>query len=247
MQRKTSQINRLKAFTLLELLIAASIFAIIMLLIVGILARTSLYQSKISAMRSVSEETRRLADQITRDVRAANGLVTIKVNSTDTAPFPTYKNGIALFDCTSPTPPTSPTCSRKDYSTPFSTSTGFFADPTIINANTLVLVSNGQYQIYRYYIRSGITSKIYYKTGAVVNPLTLGGAGGIVEGLSEVISNNETIINFAGFGPVDATTTVRQPYVEFYITSQTLGYAPANPGSGYKTELRSMVTGRSYN
>ena len=233
---KTLQ-NRSAGFTLLEVLIASSIFAMIMILVVGVIAQTSSYQSKINSMRSVSEETRRLADQITRDVRAANGLVTVKTSSVDAGK--TYKNGIAFFDCDT----TTLVCTKKYEAIPYA---NYLATGSPVVANTLVLVSGGQYQIYWSYIKTGGAKKIYYFTGSGTT-LTLFGVGGILTGRADtqVISSNETTVNLAGYGPADTPAIVRQPFVEFYLKSQTPSSTPVE--LQYESEIRSMVAGRGYN
>lgn len=228
-------IKKLRGFTLLEVLIASSIFAMIMILVVGIIAQTSSYQSKINNMRSVSEETRRLADQITRDVRAANGSITVKTNPVDAGK--TYKNGIALFNCDK----TSSTCTKAYEVTPYA---NFLTSDSTVDANTLVLANGGGYEVYWSYVKTGETKKIYYITGSGTTVTLM---LGVLTGLTadQIISTNETTVNLAGYGPADVPAIVRQPFVEFYLKSQTPSSTPVN--LQYESDLRSMVAGRSYN
>lgn len=246
-------INR-KAFTLLEVLIATTIFAVIMLIATGTVAQSSSYRSKLATLRQVNEETRRIADQITRDVRLANSTATV-TDSASPAVTKKFKNGLALLNCNAST------CTFKNSAAPSGAVT--YGNPFLtsgldsINANTLVIATKDNYKIY---MLANDNKSIYYSgtipitstlTWAIINPLKISG--------NKISSDAaETAINFGGFCPDDLIAAIfaaisnQQPYVQFYITSRTAAiggtsYDDLPPNMRAQAELRSMVTSRSYN
>jgi len=63
-----------KGFSLFEILVAGAIFAMVMVIATGVIAQMSGYNKKIRVSKMVSEETRKLAEQISADVRSAVGV-----------------------------------------------------------------------------------------------------------------------------------------------------------------------------
>lgn len=138
----------LTGFTLMELLIAATIFAAVLVIATGILGQSSSFRGKIKATREVSEDTKRLADMITRDVRSANitGTVRARVINNNYIDM-TFKNGLALLNCPKQMQAADPTvgCYFVDYSV----ANGAYLneDSVLANlnggvANTLIIFSN---------------------------------------------------------------------------------------------------------
>ena len=91
--------TRRKAFTLMEILVTAMIFAAIMIIATAVLAQSSTFRIKLSEIRKTSEEARRLADQITRDVRSANSPIKIESGSAPSTIITVIPNGLALVFC----------------------------------------------------------------------------------------------------------------------------------------------------
>lgn len=89
--------KKLRGYTILEMLIATAIFAVVMVLATSIVAQSVAYQSKIKAMRATSNEARKTADYINNSIRQANIEGTVTPDSS--TPTAVYKSGIALFDC----------------------------------------------------------------------------------------------------------------------------------------------------
>jgi len=61
-----------KGFTLIEILVATTIFALVMVITTGVVSRSSAFNSKLRVQRQIQEEILRIADMITRDIRSAN-------------------------------------------------------------------------------------------------------------------------------------------------------------------------------
>jgi prepilin-type N-terminal cleavage/methylation domain-containing protein len=95
--------NTNPGFTLLEILIATGIFAIVMVITVGIVSQSAGFQSKIRAQRQTYEEVRRLSDQISQDIRSASvpGTVIAELNPDPSKPVPIakFKGGLVLAQC----------------------------------------------------------------------------------------------------------------------------------------------------
>jgi prepilin-type N-terminal cleavage/methylation domain-containing protein len=62
-----------KGFTLIEILLAAAIFSVVILLATGTFSWASSYSSKLREMRKVNLSARQVVDDISRNIRLANG------------------------------------------------------------------------------------------------------------------------------------------------------------------------------
>lgn len=71
-----------KGFTLIEILIASVIFAMIMIMATGVFSLTSSYNSKIHETRAVLDDARSTASSISDDVRLSNGETKVKIGTT---------------------------------------------------------------------------------------------------------------------------------------------------------------------
>lgn len=221
-----------KAFTLMEILIASSIFAVVLVMATAVLGQSSTYQTKLSETRKTSREVQSIADMITRDVRSTNGDTLQFVNATYA-----FKNGIFMFK--------------------FSTS-GFApryhdipgTDPAVYDANVLVLDMKTEYAVYfntidQKTICYGKTPKTgdwhdlfdYLQT---IKTCTASSSTVISSATSDVS------LKFGGFAPNNVHLN-QQPYVMFDIVSKTKNYGSLPVNSRATAELRSTVTSRSYN
>jgi prepilin-type N-terminal cleavage/methylation domain-containing protein len=225
--------KKLKGFTLMEVLVSAVIFSVVMVITTGVIAQGSTYGTKIKAMRETSEETRRLADMITRDVRSAN--VATRVMSGDVISgitYHNYKNGIVLFNCTIPIS----SCSIVGNLSPIASTTP---------ANTLLISTKNSCKVYRNNVKSDGRNYVESLTMILSSgecTLPLGSS------YTEISSpNNDTKIDFSGFAPEDTSVIKQQPYIQFMITSKTKGFDTLSPTQRAQAELRGMVTGRSFN
>lgn len=230
---KISSQSRLKAFTLLEILVASSIFAIVMVLAVGIIGQVSIYQGKLKAIQNVSKESRKLANQITEDVRSANSPITVTSVNSEVSDENKFKNGLALYNCLNTN-----SCSAVNHDSPYYNG---FLSGTANNANVLIAANDKNYKIYW----SSSDGQLYYAKNNYTTTIALS------EILSEIsdknIATNFVSINLAGFCPNDGASSTFQPYVDFYITVKTKNYDTLSRNQRYQTNIRSMATSRSYN
>lgn len=231
---KISSQSRLKAFTLLEILVASSIFAIVMVLAVGIIGQVSIYQGKLKAIQNVSKESRKLANQITEDVRSANSPITVTSVNSEVSDENKFKNGLALYKCSDVD-----SCSAANQNGSYYN--GFLSSGTANNANVLIAANDKNYKIYW----SSSDGQLHYAKNDYTTTIALS------EILSEIsgknISTNFVSINLAGFCPNDGASSTFQPYVDFYITVKTKNYDTLSRNQRYQTNIRSMATSRSYN
>lgn len=243
---KTKPRNVRRGFTLMEVLVASSIFAVVMVFVTGAVVASSNYQSKIRIINQTSEESRRLADMITRDVRSANYPIKIKARKGDNSTIPpgppqsllspsteistdfTFKNGIALFSST------------------------FISNNLSSNINDIVDMNNGANMLI---ISLKDKAKIYQTSdnGLYYKEIEYQSADHFVDTTNLSIANSDNLISkekldvnvrFGGYAPDDGVNAVGQPMIKFYIS---VGSQNEGTYNYYKTAIRSAVTSRSYN
>lgn len=231
---KTKPRNVRRGFTLMEVLVASSIFAVVMVFVTGAVVASSNYQSKIRIMNQTSEESRRLADMITRDVRSANYPLTItasEVGSTEAPKEFKFKNGVAILS--------SSLISNNKY-----TSLVEDVDVSQTGPNILIISLKGKCKIY-YTKRTDSTNYgLYYKeidNNNALNATTL-----TINPTNDLISKEKlnVDIRFGGYAPDDKSLNLGQPMIKFYIS---VGSQNEGTYNYYKTAIRSAVTSRSYN
>lgn len=243
-----------KGFTLMEVLVATAIFAVIMVIVTATVAQTSSYRTKLKAMRETSEETRRLADMITRDVRSANKPINV-----DSIASPSdARSGIYLWLVHGPT------IDMSRYSigphTNYDTASMYCVGVPIQCFDFIrfmVLANSNEYIFYYTRVIDGqgyLFRKTYPSSGDLSSLITVNFLCSYSDPLCFVgnednaISNKDLNVNldFAGYAPLDVfSPNLQQPFVKFKITAATLDQSDKN--SSYTTEIDSTVTGRSYN
>lgn len=239
--------RKARAFTLMEVLIAASIFAIVMVITTGVLGQSSSFRTQIKASRETSEDVKKISDMITRDVKKAK--YSIKANAkSNSLPFESNR-GIMLAKLNL-------SISSIDGIIIRHSSSPFDEYPTsdMIDSNyadVLVIADEKDYLIYVNY-----NNNIYYKSiprlkedGDVVSIAKDHVSGVETETSFTKINNQNTAITLrmAGFAPENVGSNKSQPYVQFYLQSETKGYDSLSPRNRAKTEIRSSVTVRNYN
>jgi|GEM_PF-2395095 len=97
--------NFKKGFTLIEILIALSIFSVVLMMTTSIVGQSAGFQSKIEAQKDTFQATRAISDMMATDIRSANigGEIGADVNL-DPSPIlsrglKNYTSGLAIFDC----------------------------------------------------------------------------------------------------------------------------------------------------
>lgn len=249
---------KLKAFTLMEILIAASIFAAVMIITTGVLAQSSSSRGKIKAQRDVAEETKKLADLITRNVRESNypGKVELCTASPCSAPLAVkdFKNGLAIIYIGNFVSNTNnPIGGFRNNITPHN---GYVVDDSYTNqGQVLITTDKNKYKVIYAKVAGGVYYKDFNRIDSSGNVLTLSNANiGTVTGYTtrfpeNAISNISNIVTnmyFSGFAPDSTSTTKLQPYVQFFIGSKTNNYDTLPPNSRAESVIRSSVTARSF-
>lgn len=247
---KTKPRNVRRGFTLMEVLVASSIFAVVMVFVTGAVVASSNYQSKIRIMNQTSEESRRLADMITRDVRSANFKLSINPNGTSSSggggtsgstiigdgttlsDVYNFKNGIAII---------------KSMQVSYYSQNSLTHEP--IDADTLIISLKDTYKIYSTKSIGPDTYGLYYREIPRAGNDTLYVTGlfpTILSELNNYLISKENLsvdVKFGGYAPDDLHVT-GQPMIKFYIS---VGSQNEGTYNYYKTAIRSAVTSRSYN
>jgi prepilin-type N-terminal cleavage/methylation domain-containing protein len=234
--------NTKKGFTLLEVLIASSMFAVVMLMTTATIAGSSSFQSKLKAMRETSEETRRLADMITRDVRSASQPTSYTLGTDFN-----FKNGLAFLKWSG------------GWQSIYKDAP---SGPATNDANVLIVASKDNFIVYGSgqnssgqnvlcYGKISYSDLALYAGGAGKNAF-ISNVGGCYYSASShpefVISNTDVTVNFGGYLPDDnVAANFFQPYVQFIVTARTNNYAKLDNNSRAQAVIRSTVTSRSYN
>ncbi len=254
----TNKIKKFKqGFTLLEVLVATSIFTIIMIMTTATVAQSSSYRTKLKIMREVNEETRRLADMVTRDVRSANQEIKIEAHDDDvTISTRQFKNGIAMLNANQ-NYIINQTCLfalNRDPSTelPGEVLSGNGAQILILGTTdkykiyfTSTAVANPFGVFYGEHGRLNPDGSVYILTEADISEVLVLGAGA---NDNNRISSTQlsVVLAMAGYAPDDTSATASQPYVQFMITAKSPDYN-TDQVRGAKAMIRSSVTSRSYN
>ncbi|MEI7792062.1 MAG: prepilin-type N-terminal cleavage/methylation domain-containing protein [Candidatus Berkelbacteria bacterium] len=253
MTQKTNK--KSKAFTLLELLVATTIFGIVMMMAMSAITDSANYLAKLKAMRVASEESRRIADILGENIKNANSEISVTFTSggiVHTGEL--YKSGIALFSCTA-----AGACDAT-HSTIFDQSMSD-SNAAAFGANTLVLgekdtSGNLVYKVY-YNNKDEAEPKLYYWEGSslvldynffstlMVDANVI--AGGAVADLD---LQNNIIIKFGGYAPNSVTmldsAQRQQSYVFYNINVNTRGTGLKRQEL-FNINVLSGVTSRNYN
>lgn len=236
---KNSIVKR-KGFTLIEILIATTIFATVMIIAVATISSAVDYRTKLRELRRTSEDTQKIADIITKDVREAKGNSN-GVNILGSS----FTKGTVMLLCGYSA------CNLKN-DNPANTE----------NANTLITFSENSYSVITsidgiaYYKRetaalpniSTADNMITFWRGIVgYNPLGARIKNNIINQTGE-IQDYETSITLNGFAGSSDTdqSKYQQHFVRFLIHSETKDFASKLPGGRAKADIKSTITLRNY-
>lgn len=227
-----------KGFTLLEVLIATSMFVIVLVITIGTVGFGAGFQGRINQQKRVSDETRKLSDMITRDVQAASGEISVG-QGTDVYNF---KSGLAEFACIE-------SCILKNNSISAMDLSGNALNQP---ANALVIAGKDSYKIYLSEGNKDKAVAIYYneikRTDISNNVLYSNDIMSIRKDKYLISSSKaDTTIAFGGLCLSDNVSSRQQSYVQYYILSQTKDYVDVNVQNRARAEIRSTVTSRRYN
>lgn len=226
-----------KGFTLLEVLIATSMFVIVLVITIGTVGFGAGFQGRINQQKRVTDETRKLSDMITRDVQAARGEISVG-QGTDVYNF---KSGLAEFACIE-------SCLLKNDRVAQADLSG---DALNQPANALVIASENSYKIYLSERNKDKTPAIYYneiKRTDVSNNVLYSNEIMSVRSEKYLISSSkvDTTIAFGGLCASDNISPRQQSFVQYYVLSQTKNYSDVAVQNRARAEIRSTATSRSY-
>jgi len=263
--KKELVLNKMKGFTLMEVLVASAIFAVVMAIATGVIAQGSSYGTKIKKMRETSEDARRLADMLTRDIKSAKSPIRALYNTTtytikDTADTGAieglFNPGILLLN----------NLSQLNYD---SSGTALLDSNAQYDAASIVIAGSTNYMIYTrgwncpYALATppSLPSCVYYSNSISVDTLLTNQMIASIQTEGNIISNTslssegeplyKTLIGFGGFNfpvPSNVTSTSvqsMQPLVNFVVTVSVKSF----DNTIYKGEsatIRSSVTSRNY-
>lgn len=236
-----------KAFTLIEILIATFIFAMVMVITTGVVAESVNYQSKLNAVRSTTDQTRKFVDLISESVREASGNFTINYSQSGTSMSKTYSDGIGFFICGNGS-----SCEQHIAYTQAIVE----SDPTQ-SYDTIVLVNKTKVEIY-YYLAS--SNEIYYFEPSFT---ALNSSSNALNQIVKNTSSGVLLVGDSGANPPmkvaleawgyssdinDSNYTIsghltQQPFLGIKITAETGN--PSQPQDHAITTLRTIITARN--
>lgn len=236
-------------FTLMEVLISAAIFAIVMAIATGVIAQGSTYATKIKKMRETSEDARRLSDMITRDIKSVKNPVKVKyifdsLNKNDCLQdgtiSGTFGSGILLLNSYDSSP--------KGYCILYGHPDTALNDPLQYNSSALVLAGSENYMIYV----NGQDERVHYSNSIAVGTELTYDMINAVRTNSNIISNQNyyAYVGLGGFSaPVNVSTGVplaqnMQSIVNFVVTVWDKEYTDVRKNEN--AVIRSSVSSRNY-
>ena len=224
-------------FTLLEVLIATSLFVIVLVITIGTVGFGAGFQGRIALQRRVSDETRRVSDLNTRDVRAVNGTFKfVEGNKTYT-----FTGWLAEFYCIE-------NCSLKNQLVPSKELTGV---NSLEAANALIVSTKDSYKIYLSEGNKNKTPGIYYKEIVKDNTAetTFNSIDVIAIRKPENLitrENFESSVKFGGLAQATEATNKQQSFIQYLLLSRSKDYDTAKVQEKAKSEFRTTVTSISY-
>jgi len=221
-------------FTLIEVLIASTIFAMVMVIVASTLSWASTYNLKLNEMRIVGQDARKIMNMISDDIRQANGSASIKIDFTDE-----NIGELAIINCSNPA-----FCSlRKNYQS------NILPDIDLnLNYNNALLITD---------LRDEKAILYYeYDNNIVRNELSLSDIASdfynIIPSLSAIedyyinSQGADVTLGFAGHTSL-IHNRENQPFINIKLLAETEEYDNLTSSYRSKIELQTMITSREYN
>lgn len=237
----------------MEILVATVIFVAIMVIATGVIAQGSSYSGKIKRLRETSQDARRLADMITRDIKAANAPVILNSEllhdatpsdfcdqGPDAGTTVTFKSGLVILawrravDGYTANPEIQSYCIDEWYKIPdglfYGNGHGYY------DARMLVVGLKDKTRVYATAQDLTVSPRVHrvymkeFPSGATLMPSDL---PGIIDSANLISNPNYgAIIGFGGYAPPSSTnsgkplsSTIRQqPIIRFIVTVQSSTY-----------------------
>ncbi|OQA04137.1 MAG: hypothetical protein BWY68_00497 [bacterium ADurb.Bin400] len=248
------RLPRKKAFTLLEVLIAATIFATIMTMATGTVSQARSFQSRLARSREVSEDVRRIADLVTREVRETRGGMWLRVIDKD------YYRGMVLFNCDLAANVCTTTNNTRLYNgdpNPMGGTTGERLSSGFVNG--LLLYDTDSYRVF---FLDAPNAQVYYKEqNSVLQVNTVNSSdrfANFIRGITSDSDNRisrtgesgsivqyDTYIRFTGFTP-SGRDFDKQPFVHFTLEARVRNNSLLTDADKASAIIRTMVTSRNY-
>lgn len=244
-----------KAFTLIEILIATAIFALVMIIVVAIFSWAAGYNNRLKETRRVGQEVRTAMDDLTKNIRLANGSGKLTLSSTL---IDQSIGEITFLRCSGTVNSLNSSCvTRMGSVTPFrymNNITATNTDPTgsAINSNAILILNKDQGKaiLYRTVAVSATNYQIRKAEKQIADWNTVIDFTIANDDLTQAVSLNpdSTSIRiwFGGYG-ADKKSRNQQPYSEIYIIGETKDYDRAQPTMRSRFHLRTLIESRDYN
>lgn len=224
-----------KGFTLIEILIASVIFAMIMIMATGVFSLTSSYNSKIHETRAVLDDARSTASSISDDVRLANGETKVKIGTT----APTIVKDLFLISTKPDTGIPQSFGPEIVTDSPYGSNAYYGLGIVQRSKNKIILYrprfTNSNYQFYREEV---ILTDAAWDAGIVIN----GSPDPNYKLNSDGISME---VRLEGYTKIQDRT--QQPYIKFKILAATEYFDTSPVTYRSKIEIQSTVESRDYN
>lgn len=235
------RLTKSDGFTLIEILIATAIFAMVMIIVIATFTWAAGYNNRLKEMRRVSQEVRLAMDDLTKNVRLANG--SGKWGSTNIGE-------ITLFNCSGSLTSTCTLVAQGSavrYKSDL-TSADPSADTPVSNALLVLQQNNNKAILYRQILVSTGNYKLNKAEQNISSwpaSIDLSTINTLAQSLNPEDKTSMQVW-FGGFGP-NKTSRTQQPYAEIYLIGKTYNYDTVAPNMRSKFHLRTMVESRDYN
>lgn len=234
-----------KAFTLIEVLISATIFAIVMVIVAMTLSWASAYNARLTEMRIVGNDARKIMNMISDDIRQANGSVNITYLGTGGATS-VEVGEFLIVNCSSNS---IDSCIPKiNYQTSYETDIDLESNFN----NGLYIINKNENKIIYYRSFSNRSNNMYgdlkrfeadYRETININDYSFGTLAG-----DEIINSSGVDINmgFTGYTPTIFSREA-QPFIKIMMLTKTEDYDNLTTEYKAKIELETTITSREYN
>jgi len=214
-----------KGFTLIEVLIAATIFALVMVIVASTLSWASTYNSRLGEMRKVGNDARKIMNMISDDIRQANGTKLYEYDN-----FQEITMGeVTLFNSASGV------LEPEGISSPVGEEN---------STDKLIIVQKRQGKVIIYSFVEADKKIARVEISNIEWENNLFGSSSELEVVE--FDDLEYDLNFWGYAP-GPNPRDQQPFISFSLDVRSKGYDDLTTSYRSKIRLQSTVTSREYN